>query len=227
MNEDHRLNAPNNDSLDSIEQLGDRSDLSTLYPEAHKGWDGDLLSTTDRETKRDKQLDEFARSIRKKAVLIGLLVPMPIIVGATVIAILLQYVIPLNASNTAYNVLPGIVGAALVLGVAYGVLKKLYQLFYQHTLRLGPFLMIMWALLGISAQSFYVATMPLHSNTPVSAVLFVSGIGIFWSMALSIFLLAIWTSSRLSSGAKMGYIALLALGIVVITGALSVVNVLL
>lgn len=226
MNDKHRISALD-ESLGTIEQLDDRSELSTLYPNAKTGWDGQIISESERITRRDKQIDDFSLSIRKKAILIGFLIPLPIIVAGILIAILVQYIFPMNTVNPAYNALPSFVSAAIIMGVSYGVLRKLVHIFYEHTLRLGPFLAIMWALLGISAQSFYLATLWLHGNDGVTAVLYISSMGLFWSMALSIFLLSIWTSTRLSSGAKMGYIALVALGIVMVTSALSVMNVLL
>ena len=78
MDKDHRLDAPDNESLSGIEQISDHSDLTTIYPHAHLDWEKDeLISRDEREKRRDDERLRVSLSLRKWFLPIGLLIPLP------------------------------------------------------------------------------------------------------------------------------------------------------
>lgn len=218
MNEKHHLDAPNDETLSSVSQLNDHSDLSTLYPEAHKQWSGDIMSTENRNKQRSQELDDFSQSITKEFLTIGLLVPIPLAIVGLGTVWLATNVWP---HQTAINFIPSVLIGALWIGITYAVIRKMQTIFYQHTMRFGPFLATIWILLGISVQTLFVLTLPIHHANPYAAVACIAVMGFALSIGLSLLLLHIWTTPRLSSSTKFNVIILLTLAFGVITGLVT------
>lgn len=221
MNEKHRLDAPNDETLSGIEQLGNRSDLSSLYPEPKKGWDGDLMAADKREAKRSQQLQNYTQSIRRQFLQVGVLLSTPPATTIVLVGLLSKYVWP-NQDNRG-GILLGILAVAVFLLASFFSLRQLNRLFYNHTLRLLPFLIITWLLLGISIQTAFILLAGLFSHDPLLASLIIAAICIVWGVTLAAIILVIWTSSRLSSSSKMGIVALIS---IIHTSVVSMVSLL-
>lgn len=196
----HKLTAPNNETLKSIEQLDDHSGLSTLYPQAGKQWDGDLLSATERDRRRQRKQETLSFGIRKQAWIIGLLIPFPLVLLSVFVGFIF-------AIATEQNV-PQLVIPMLLLFLTWGIIammtfRKVFELFYNHSLRAFPFIAVLTVLLVFSIQWIYEATVPLHVHRLMPAVLSSAVVMLIWSIVLSYGLLMLWTSPKLSAGKKV------------------------
>jgi len=208
MDRNHQLDAPDNDSLKDIEQIADRSSLSSLYFTAHKEWEGkDLLSENEREAKRSKEQLDITLAARKKFILIGLLIPTPIILLVIIISLAAAY---LNADNFKSLLVAAIAAVGVWLVVSFISIRRTYALFYNHALSATPFIIIFMALLGLSTQAVYLFTRPFHTESSINNTLIVCAGVYLASIVISGALISIWVSPRLSSKAKIGGIALLA-----------------
>lgn len=214
MDRNHQLNAPDNESLKDIEQITDRSDLSSLYFTAHKEWEGKgLLSENEREAKRSKEQLAITLAARKKFILIGLLIPTPIILLVIIISLAAAY---LNADNFKSLLVAAIGAVGVWLVVSFISIRRTYALFYNHALSATPFIVVFMVLLGLSTQAVYLLTRPLHTESAINNTLIVCAGAYLASIVISGALISIWVSPRLSSRAKIGAIGLLAALILVL-----------
>lgn len=210
MDSNHKLDAPNNESLKNIEQVQDHSELSTMYRKAHDQWEGELVSDTERETRRQSQQDTISFGIRPYFAVIGFLVPLPIILAAISAIAILSFS---TEQSIPMQVIPSIFGFMLWVGITYLSYKKLRKLFYKNALSALPYTIVLLTLLALSVPIFYLLTEPLHSDNFFVASILISAITILWSVVLSLPLLRLWTTPKLSGNAKFGIITLLGLAI--------------
>lgn len=213
MDRNHRLDAPDNEALKNIEQVADHSELSTLYRKAKDQWDGELVSDEERETRRKNKYDTISFGIREKFLLIGFLIPLPFAMALLVASIVLTLVTEDNAS---LFVIPMIFTVLFWVICSFFAYKKVAALFYGNALNAVPFITILLLLLALSIPTIYELTRPIHSGVLFTSSLTVIGIGFIWSIILTIPLLRIWSTPRLSGNAKFGLITLIA---VVLLGA--------
>lgn len=207
MDSKHKLDAPHNETLKEIEQLSDRSGLSTIYRSAHEQWEGELVTTAERERRRQHEADVASFGIRKKFWYVGLIAPLPLVLLSAFIGAAFAVVTEDNAPRL---VIPALL-LFLVWGlVSFSLLKKTFEIFYAHGMRALPFIVTLVIMLGFSLQSIYLLTIPLHSQQLLSAVAIVSTVELLWSIILSYGLILLWTTPRLHSNAKVGIIALFA-----------------
>ncbi len=207
MDKDHQLDAPHNESLRGIEQLGDRSELSAVYPHPHKEWEeSNMLSSDDRDRKHLKEREIITTSVRKSFIAIGLLTPVPFIVFVCFSAALSAVA---TKDNLGFLLLPIIIGLGLWVLVSYLALRRVHTIFYSHALRTVPFLATLLCLLAMCAQTLYSVTRPMQVNSFMVNSLALSGLLLIASVILSGILLFIWTSPRLHPSAKVSYMALL------------------
>ncbi len=206
MDRNHRLDAPNNDSLQDIEQVADRSGLSTLYFNAHKEWEGkELLTDEQREAKQTKEQLDILIAIRKQSPLVALLVPTPIVLFIIMLAAAAAYLTPENMRFT----MPLALLAVATWGIiSFFAVRKAYAIFYKHALQATPFILILVAMLGLSTQVSYLLTEPFHTDTLILNVMIVSAGTYLASIILSTFLLFVWTSPRIKGTAKIGLLLL-------------------
>lgn len=212
MDSSHKLDAPNNDELQDIEQVADHSELSSIYPKAHDQWTGDLVSDDERERRRQKKEDTISFGIRAHFLSIGLLIPLPLIIAALIVAAALTYI---NEDNVRMAVIPGMFVFFAWLGITYVSYKKIHGLFYINALQAAPYAVILLALLGIIAFMLYHVLDGLHGHQLLAAIAMVSALGIIISIAMSALLLRLWTTPAVSGNAKvlvLGTFALVLLG---------------
>lgn len=207
MDRKHQLEAPDNDSLKIIEQLDDHSGLTTMYPQAHDQWDGTIMSTTDREVKRDKELAAITNGVTKWAIPIGLLAIAPVVVAALLLSLVFTYI---NEDNAPILLFPMMLITAIWGIASFFAIKKLYGIFYNHALRATPFLVILLVLMGLSVQGIFMLTRTLQNSSAVNNVLIIGGIALVVSMALSWILLHIWTTKRIAANTKLALIGVVA-----------------
>ena len=207
MDRKHQLDAPDNDTLKTIEQLDDRSGLTTIYPHAQDQWDGNIMTTEARETKQAKELSAITLSIRKWAVPVGVLAIAPIVSASLLAAVALTYVTEDNASLLLFPmmIITGIWGL-----VSFAAIKKLYGIFYGHALQATPFFVMLLVLMGLAVQSIYIVTRPIQNGSFIFNTAVISGVALAVSAALSWILLVIWTNRRIAGNVKLGLIGVIA-----------------
>lgn len=215
MDRDHRLDAPDNESLSTIEQLSDHSELSTIYPHAKNDWEGaELISKEDREKKRNEAQIKINLSIRSMFVPIGILAVLPFVLAAILVVIAGEF---LNIKNLAFLLLPVCIAVFLWAFISYKSYKTLYEIFYSHSMRMVPFVFTLVVMVGLTMQGHYVIALPLYSNSLIANTAVSGLIVVAISVALSGVLLMLWTSQALSAHMKFACIGLIALGIVIAT----------
>ncbi len=211
MDKNHRLDSPDNESLKTIEQLSDRSGLTTIYPHAHTEWEGVDISTRDqREAERAQEQKRMILSIRRWFIPIGLLIPLPFVLAVLLISVSAEY---LRVQNLWIMMVPVFATVGIWLYVSYKALHAVYDIFYAHSIKATPFFIVLASLLVLSINLIHGLTQYSHSTSIIITTGIVS-LGIMAvSVILSGLLLLIWTTQRLPSSAKLAIIIALALGI--------------
>jgi len=209
MDKDHRLDAPDNESLRIIEQVGeDRSNLSNLYPNAQKEWAGkDLLSWEAREEKKDQEQLQISLSIRKWFAIIGVLTPLPFVLAALLFTTALTFI---QVSNMALLILPVVGIVALWIFISYKSLKGVFTIFYEHSLKATPFIVTLLMFIVFSLPALYMTMDALYTDSLLYNSIISSVVVLVTSVALSGILIMIWTSPRLHGAYKIGCIGIFA-----------------
>lgn len=215
MDRDHRLDAPDNDSLQTIEQIEDRSELTTLYPHSHSEWEGvDLLSREAREEKRNQEQLHINISIRKWFPVIGLLAPIPFILGSILTTLAFTY---LRVESMAFLLLPVAFAIVAWFYISYRSVKGIVSIFYAHSIKATPFVLTLLSLIVLGLQGHYVAIEPYYTDSLVYNALLSSGVILLTSIILSGLLIFIWTTRTISAKTKVLCIGFLALIILLTT----------
>lgn len=213
MDKNHRLDAPNNESLSTIEQLEDRSGLAATYPRARNDWDGiGLMSGQARSEKQAEERLHIYMSIRKWFPVLGLLIPLPAILLASMIAVAATY---LTFDMAGFILLPVSLGVLLWGYISYKVVRGVYSIFYNHSIKATPYLVAHLALLGIGFQGLFTIGQLFHSGWGIGDVLIVCGVVLLASVILCGILLFIWTSKKILSHWKVAILVGLAIAIAV------------
>jgi len=219
MDRDHHLDAPDNESLRTIAQLDDHSELSTIYPHPHSEWDGELISRDEREKKREDERLRISLSLRKWFLAIGLLIPLPFVFVAILITVTAHYT---NIKDLGYLLLPLLVGIGFAVFGTYRGFKYGYKIFYTHGIKAGPFITFLLGLLLLSLNALFLLTQPLHTGELGIDTLIISASVFVASVLYSLLLVFIWSSPRLSSARKIALAGMLALIPIIATVLLNV-----
>lgn len=201
MDKNHQLKAPDNNELESIEQVPNRSELSALYFDAHNEWEGkELISDEERQRRRDKNAEAITTSVRSQFAVIGLLTPLPLILLALMLGAGASYV-----TIKTLNLLPAVIAIiGLWILISFLSLRRVYAVFYNHALRATPFILILLSLLGVVTQGLYILLRPWLPSSLLFAILIIGLCLEVASVLLSLVMLFVWVSPRLSIEAKMG-----------------------
>ena len=219
MDKDHRMDAPDNDSLRTIEQVPDHSELSSIYPRAHDQWEGtELMSSEEREKKRTREQLNINLSIRRWFFIVGLLIPVPFLLAAVMSAVGVTYV---TEQNLGFALVPIILALGLWLLFSRLAFKKVADVFYGHSIGAVPYLVAHIGLLVLGTQATYIAASSFFGDSLIYNTLLTSALIMAMSIFLSGVLLVIWTSPLLSSRLKFISVVVIALAIV---GATAIVN---
>ncbi len=199
----HSLDAPDNEELKNIEQVADHSDASTVYRQAKEQWSGEILSSEERERRRQHTEDTLTFGIRKQFLQIGILAPMPFIFLALLISTNLAII---GRVDMVILAVPLVLSYIIWLVVSFSIMKNLFRIFYKNALTAGPFLFILYAILFLSIQAIKISSSPIHNYQLFTSVAIVSAVEIVLSIVLSYFLLLIWTTPKISGGIKVIFI---------------------
>jgi hypothetical protein len=217
MDRDHRIDAPNDEELRTIEQIQDRSDLTGIYRKGAQQFEGDILSKEAREKAKAQELEALTSGLGKSALSIGFFIIYPFIGGALLalgLFVLVRYVPAM--------VLLLLAIAALVFWLisSYKAYEFIFKTFYNHALRAGPFVTVMVVSLIMASQAIYGLVVDNFSGQSiVFNISLISLLLLLYSLIASFILLGIWGNSKLKSGSKV-----LVSGLIVILSAFLVIS---
>ncbi len=204
MDKDHRLDAPHNDTLSTIDQLDDRSASAAVYPHAHDEWeDIGLMSGEARAKKQAEEQIRINLTIRKWFPIIGFLIPVPAVLYSVLVAFAAEN---LDMKQAGFLLLPVFAALTLAGWLSYKSIRGVYKIFYNHSIKATPYLIAHIALLAIAFQGLFKVAQTLHNGWAVGDVLIVNGFLIGASIVLCGILLFVWTSRKISSAWKFSIV---------------------
>ncbi len=201
MDKDHRLDAPDNETLRTIEQLDDRSELSTLYPNPHKEWEGtDILSTLDRERKRNDAQDRINLTIRRWFPILGILLPLPVVITALTFVFAYRF---LSHADKLALLLPVMALVAIVAWLSYRSIKTIYAIFYNHAMGATLFIYTVGWYLICSIPGIFTLLNPALGDDYVINALILCGGFLALSIIYSGIVIYLWSAKKLSGRTKL------------------------
>lgn len=200
MDSKHKLDAPHNEELRMVEQLEDRSGLSTLYHGPGQQFEGDILSAEDRDKAKAEKLEGLTSGLGKSALKIGLFVPYPLVSGLLLAAVLYSSVTWANALLLVALIILAVGAWALTSYYAYAAI---FKIFYRHALRAGPFLVVSLASVILTSQASYgLVTENFSTESFLFNIAMVSLFIFVFSILANFILVGVWGNSKLGSGVK-------------------------
>jgi len=199
MDRDHRLAAPNNDALSGIEQISDRSELTSIYREPGEQFEGELLSAEARKKVKADELEAITSGLGKHALKIGIYIPLPFVTGLFLITGLFLF----SGINEILLVFLSFFALSAWLIISYRAYDAIYKTFYKHALRAGTYIVVMLASILMASQAIYwIITETFSSQSLLFSVSLISLLLVAYSLVANFILLGIWGNSRLGSGIK-------------------------
>lgn len=221
MDRSHKLDAPNNEELRTIEQIEDRSGLSTLYREPGEQFEGEILTTEAREQVKTEKLNAITSGIWKSSLKIGFYITYPLVSGALLGALLYLVV---NWDNAAILLGLIIISGGVWVLTSYFAYAAIFKIFYKHALRTAPFIFVMLISIMLASQAFFtIVAANFAGQSLLFNVALVSLFTVIYSMAISTIILIVWGNAKIKAWVK----ALVAGLVIVLSGALIVVSYLL
>lgn len=205
MDRDHRLAAPNNDALSGIEQITDRSELTSIYREPGQQFEGELLSAEDRKKAKADELEAITSGLGKHVLSVGILVAYPFVSFALLAVAVYTSLGTMTPETPSVMILvfATVFALSIWLYTSYKAYDTIFKVFYKHALRAGPFLTVMLISLIMASQAIYgIITESFAGQSLLFNVATVSLLTVLYSLVASYILLGIWGNSRLSSGIK-------------------------
>jgi hypothetical protein len=205
-NHEQGIEAPDDFELGGISQLEDHSELTTLYPKPKAQWSGEIMTSEQREAKRQAEQKAIITSIRPEFLKIGLMVPLPLVVGTFIANAAFMFI---TDENTAFLILPLIVVFIAWVFFTIRVVRSVVRIFYNHALAAWPFLLVTYSLLALTLQSSFALINPTYESIPFLS-LAVASLNVFIiSVIASFLLLTIWVTDKLRVGMKLTIISIL------------------
>ena len=201
MDSSHKLDAPNNEELRTIEQIEDRSELGTLYREPGDQYDGTILSPEARDKAKAEKLEALTSGISRSSFKIGFLLPYPFISG-----LLLAFGIYTTTSwiNTGVLIALLIVAGGFWVLTSYFAYAAIYKIFYKHALRTGPYLFVMLLSVLAASQAIYgIVTEQFSTQSALFNIALVSLFVILYSVIATFVLLLVWGSAHVNAVFKV------------------------
>jgi len=200
MDSSHKLDAPNNDELSKIEQLDDRSELTSIYREAGELYEGELLSAEARTKVKAEELEAITSGLGKHVLKIGLYIPLPFITG---LLLGVGFYSLIGKIGQMPLVFLAFFALSAWLLTSYAAYAAIFRTFYKHALRAGPFIVVMLASILMASQAIYwIVTQTFSSQSLIFTAGLISLLLLAYSLVASYILLGIWGNSQLSSGIK-------------------------
>lgn len=195
MDRNHTLEAPNNDELSTIEQIEDRSGISTVYRAPEQQFQGKILSAEEREKVKAEQLASITNDLWKSSLKIGLYIPYPFVSGILLAALLNSFVSFTNAGL--------MIGFLIIAVIAWGASSvnayvRIFKIFYKHALRTGPFLFVLLLSVLLASQAMYeIVAKNFGSQSVVFNIALVSILVILYSILSTFIVLIVWSNSKI------------------------------
>lgn len=201
MDRSHKLDAPNNEELKTIEQIDDRSGLTTVYRKPGEQFEGNIVTASERQRIKDDEIDAITSSISKSAPIIGLLIPYPFLSGLMGGVYLYSVAAGMNP-GVLYALLALLGGTWLI--TSYYAYARVFHIFYQHALLVGPFLFVTLLSVLAASQAFMnIIAQTIAGESLVFNIAAMSLLVILYSILVSYVVLKTWGNSRISSGFKI------------------------
>lgn len=206
MDRSHKLDAPNNEDLKKIEQIDDRSGLTTVYRQAGEQYEGTIVTATERERIKAEEIDNITRSISKSAPIIGLLVPYPFLAG--LMGGVYLYSISAGMNTGVVYTLLALLGATWLI-TSYYAYARIFHIFYKHALQVGPFLFVSVLSVLAASQAFMnIIAQTIAGESPTFNIAAMSLLVILYSILISYIVLKTWGNSHISAGFKIAVSAI-------------------
>jgi len=217
MDKNHRLDAPNNDTLNGIEQIADRSDLTNIYRDPGEQYEGELLSTEDREKAKAEEMEAITSGLGKHVLKIGIFIPLPLVSGLLIVVGLYSVVRIINPMLLVFSAVFALIAWFIISYQAYAAI---FKTFYKHAMRAGSFLIVMLASIIMASQAiFWIVTESYAEQSLLFYSALTSLLVVMYSLIATFILLGIWGNSKLKSGIKA-----LVSGLLLIVSAFFVVT---
>ena len=200
MDSNHKLEAPHNEELQTMEHFEDRSGLSTLYRAPGTQYEGEILSAEARDKVKAEKLEAITSGLGKSALKIGFLVPYPLISGSMLAVIIYTTI---NLANALIFGALAVLTAGVWMLSSYYAYSAIFKTFYRHALRGGPFLLISLVSVLIASQAAYgLVVEKFSSQSLLFNAALISLLILLYSIILNYILVGIWGNSKLGSGIK-------------------------
>ena len=212
MDKDHKLAAPNNEELRTIDQIDDRSGLTTLYRNPGKQFEGDIMSSDERDKANNEKLAAISSGVSSSSLKLGLLLPYPFICGALLAISIYTFFTGINS---------GILMAILIIAGGFWVLTSyfayaaIFKTFYKYGLRAGPYMIVMLISILAASQAIYaIVAERFSTQSALFNTALVSILVILYSIIATYILLTVWGNGHI----KPIYKVLTAGGLVIVSG---------
>jgi hypothetical protein len=200
MDSNHQLDAPNDTEFKNIEHIQDRSDLTGIYREAGKPYEGEILSAEDRAKTKAEELEAITSGLGRSALSIGLFVPYPFISGL-LLSVGLYTAVGIHPIVLA--ILVFLAGGFWLIS-SYKAYSSIFKTFYKHALRAGPFLVVALINIMLASQIIYdLVVNEFASESLLFNAALMSLLLLMYSLIVTYILLGIWGNSKLSSAIKV------------------------
>ena len=139
---------PDHEDLASVEQLQDRSDLSSIYPNPTALNDGELVSKEEREHRKEAAVIAISSDAPRSTLKLVSFFLSPLIIAASIV-----YGFSLFLTLVEVGLyLPGIViSIGIVLLISWFFYRQFADILYNHTIQVGPFVGILIGYLAPTA----------------------------------------------------------------------------
>lgn len=201
MDRSHKLDAPNNEELRTIEQIEDRSGVAAVYRNPTKQFEGDILSASEREKVQAEKVASVSGDTWKLSPKIGFLIVYPFISAALLVTILYSSILGMNR---AIYIVSAIISAGFWMITSYLAYANIFKILYKHGLRAGPFLLVILAstFLGSQAISNITATY-FAGQSLLTNIAFVSIATIIYSIITAYIILFVWGNVHIKAVLKL------------------------
>ncbi len=207
MDRKHRLEAPHDEELRTIEQINPHEELSALYRNPKNSWDGELVSVEEREERREKKDRAISSTITRQFIAVGIFGISPLVLLALLVTAI---VVTVEQVASAYIVFPAMIGFLLWVMFALHLLQAYRNIFYDHALSSTVFLFFQTVITGLGSYSFLTLMVMRFDIGIFPSALLISGFSLIWSALASFVLLHIWVNRFIGASAKLALILLLA-----------------
>jgi flagellar biosynthesis protein FliQ len=171
----HYIEAPNKVMKDQMHSLPDRTNLSRLYPAAK------------RITTKDEAVID-TREIRRHYFMVGILVPLPFIIGKTLVEF---YMSLIREDNILYLLFIIVLSIAALVGLFVFIYSRLGKKFEHYNLSFVPFAIVLLSCLCLISPLLYDISLTAHF-VAISQIVF---LGAVLAASVTLSRVILWSAS--------------------------------